>query len=281
MLTKFRTVHYLSVLALGVVLLGLLVPPAAAREYSIWEWWTDQAKLKNDVTPVHPPWGSDYSGLSSEDLWDDYQVIADNQTWVVPSPSPFSVISGKNVLEIEYSAWQTSNKFGWYNPVLPDDPISKHEIFDGSAAWDPAVDSPIFSVDFTAYEGQSIGFYLDNGSLSNPQTWYSEADRNTTDSNTKHLRVFNHPKEANAWILAWEDKPMSSVNYEYDLAWTDKDSLKWHSGSTPYAEPDYNDLILIFRWKKEGKLTTPELSTVMLLGLSLAAVPLLRRRRRS
>jgi len=271
MLIKLRTVNYLSVLALGVVLLGLLVPPAAAREYSIWEWWTDQAKLENDVTPVHPPWGSAYSSLTAVQLWDDYQVIADNQTWVVPTPGLGNQMLGKSILEIEYAGWDESNKFGWYSPVLPGDPITKHEIFDGSAAWDSAVDSPIFTVDFTAYAGQSIGFYLEVPNIT--KTWYSEADRNTTDSNSKHLRVFTHPTEANAWVLAWEDRPMSVSGYDYDLAWSDKDALTWYSGT---GEPDYNDMILIFRWQE-----TPELSTVMLLGLSLAAVPLLRRRRRS
>lgn len=249
---------------------------ASAREYSIWEWWTDNAfNAIDDVTPISPPWGSAYAGLSHDDLWDNYQVLAQNQTWTVPDPSPLEVIRGKGILHVEYAGWATSNTFGWYNPVLPDAIATSNEIFSGAATM-----GATFDIDFTGYVGESIGFYMTapNGGY----TWYSEGDRNTSDSSTRHVRVFNHPDDADSWILAWEDRAMSVDGYNYAGAWDkDLEPLKWYNKSEPNDEPDYNDMILTFRWEAENNFNSPELSTFLLLGLSLAAVPVLRRRRRA
>lgn len=261
-----------TILLTLVLTAGAFSTASAARtgEYSVWEWWTNQAYTTDGLTQISPSWGNDYAALTHDDLWDDYQILAQNQTWVVPDPSPWSTVDTHSVLEVEYAGWATNNVFGWYNPVLPDPITGGGVIFSGPTGGGATVD-----IDFTGYVGESIGFYL----TANPQgsyTWYSEADRNTTDNQTRHLRVFEHPDEAGAWVLAWEDKPMSSIGYNYDDAW-DKDQapLEWYAPT----EPDYNDMILTFKWRIDGKLRTPEASTFLLLGLSLLAVPVLRRRR--
>ena len=76
--------------------------------------------------------------------------------------------------------------------------------------------------------------------------------------------------------------------YDYTGAWTkdpdgnastDDGPLGWYAPT----EPDYNDFICSFRFYKEtfDDNITPELSSIALLGLSLAGIPVLRRRRRS
>lgn len=241
------------------MLVGLVVPPAAAREYSIWEWWTNQAYNTGGDTLIPPPWGNAFDTATPGDVW-DAQIIADNQTWTVPLGNTHA----KGVLHVEYAGWATVNTFGFYDIT---DPLTLNPILPGAA-----VRGDTFDVAMGAYSGANVGFYLTNGIGT---TWYSEADLNATDLNRKHLRVFNHPTDANAWILAWEDKSFKNQGYDYDGAW-DKtnDPLAWYSPT----EPDYNDMILSFKWETRG---TPELSTILLLGLSVAAVPVLRRRRRA
>jgi len=266
-LSKIRGTHYLSVLVLSVALIGLLVPPAAAREYSIWEWWTDQAFLADDVTPVSPPWGNAYSGWTHAQLWAE---MIDKPTWTVPFAVPYPKISGKSVLHIEYAGNATGNAFGWYDT---DDTSTLNEIFAGSDTAGASVE-----IDFTSMQGEEIGFYLN--SAAGGWTFFSDPSDNNgaiNDVGFKHLRVFEHPDEDDSWVLAWEDKPMYSSGYDYAAAWDESNEpLKWY---TP-TEPDYNDMILTFKWEWKGDRGTPELSTILLLGLSLAAVPVLRRRRR-
>lgn len=265
-MSKFnvRGAHYLSVLALSVMLIGLLVPPAAAREYSIWEWWTDQAFLTDDVTAVSPPWGAAHSTDTAADIWNNYMV--DMPTWTVPLAAPYPGISGNSVLHIEYSGWDNLNEFGWY---AKSDPGTLNTIFAGV---DPAGAS--VDVDFTALQGDDIAFYMTNGLGS---TWHSDPADNVSDVGKKHVRVFENPDEDASWILAWEDKPMYTPTYDYAAAWADSSALTWYAPT----EPDYNDMILSFKWENKGDKGTPELSTILLLGLSLVAVPVMRRRRRS
>jgi len=270
-LSKFnvRGAHYLSVLALSIMLIGLLVPPAAAREYSIWEWWTDQAFLTDEITPVSPPWGSGHSTDTAADIWNNYMV--DMPTWTVPLADPYPKISGNSVLHIEYAGFATSNVFGWY---AKSDPGTLNPIFVGADGSGASVE-----VDFTALQGDDIAFYLTNGEVPT-QTWHSDPADNIGvlgDAGLKHVRVFENPDEDESWILAWEDRAMYTPRYDYDAAWADSSALTWYAPT----EPDYNDMILSFKWETKGDKGTPELSTILLLGLSLVAVPVVRRRRRS
>jgi hypothetical protein len=245
---------------MSALLVVCLVPPAAAREYSIWEWWTNQAFLNDDVTPVVPPWGGAYSAYTHDDVWN--QMDIGKETWVVPV-DPYN--NGKTTLEIEYAGWENSNTFGWYDTGS----AATGQIFGGS---DSA--GAVATIDFSSYVGSSIGFYL--GSPLGP--WYSESALNS-DSKT-HVRVFKDVNIPDSWILAWEDRTMDTPNYKYADAWDKtKEPLKWYHEMG--SEPDYDDMILTFTWvDDDGNHKTPELSTILLLGLSLVAVPVLRRRRR-
>jgi hypothetical protein len=239
------------------LLVGSLVAPAAAREYSIWEWWTDQAMTLDDSTPVHPPWGGAYSAYTHAQVW--AQMDIGKETWVVPA-SPFN--DGKTTLRVEYAGWATSNTFGWYSAT-----DGLNEIFNGAAAA-----GAVSLIDFSGATSP-IGFYM---TTPGGDTWYSESASNT-DTST-HVRVFDDVVTPDSWILAWEDKPMTStqpVVYNYANAWDEtKEPLKWYFETG--NEPDYNDMVLTFSWEERP---TPELSTFALLGLSLVAVPVLRRRR--
>jgi hypothetical protein len=268
-LTHLRTKNYVLVLALSALLVSCFVAPAAAREYSIWEWWTDQAKDVTDTTPIHPPWGAAYSAYTHDDVWN--QMDIGKESWVVPL-DPWD--NGLTLLRVEYAGWSELNTFGWYNPADGSGPTVMNEIFGGSANT-----GAIATIDFSGYQGDTIGFYLGTpGSV----TWYSEAALNS-DTST-HVRVFEDVVIPDSWILAWEDKAMDTTDpvvYNYTDAWDkSKEPLKWYYESG--NEPDYNDMILTFTWiNDEGEHRTPELSTFALLGLSLVAVPVLRRRRRS
>jgi hypothetical protein len=244
------------------LLVGSLVAPAAAREYSIWEWWTDQAMTNDDLSPVHPPWGAAYSAYTHDDVWD--QMDIGKETWVIPA-APFN--NGKTTLRVEYSAYKAVNTFGWYSAT-----DGMNEIFNGAAGL-----GAVATIDFSGATSP-IGFYIQTPY----DTWYSEAGSNS-DTST-HVRVFDSEMCIDSWVLAWEDQPMTTTNpvvYDYAAAWDkSNEPLKWHYETG--EEPDYNDMILTFTWvDDDGNCQTPELSTIVLLGLSLAAVPVLRRRRRS
>jgi len=262
---SLKSKSYILVLAISALLVGSLVAPAAAREYSIWEWWTDQAMDVTDTNPIHPPWGAAYSAYTHDQVWDQQDIVTigtHRETWVIPT-APFT--NGQTTLRVEYAGWASANTFGWYNAD------GMNEIFDGSAT-----EGDVALIDFSAATSP-IGFYMTNG---DGVTWYSEAASNT-DTST-HVRVFDDVVTSDSWILAWEDKPMTTtepVVYNYADAWDEtKEPLKWYHELQ--KEPDYNDMILTFSWEERPK--TPELSTVVLLGLSLAGLPVvLRRRRRS
>lgn len=252
---------------LGSLLVACLVVPvfAADREYSIWQWWTDQAKTMDGLTPVHPDWGAAYSAWTPANIWGDY---VHQQLWTIPTPA----VPGYAEIKFEYAGWANLNTFGWYDPGTG----TKHQIMSGPDNYLSGTKTITFVPPMAP--GDSIGFYLTRG---DGRTEYSQDALNASLSLTEQrwVKVFNDPRgPSNGWILAWEDSSRPSPDaFVPNPA---NDPLTWHAGAPAGSnEPDYNDMIVSFKWRPATG--TPELSTVLLLGLSLVAVPVMFRRRRS
>jgi hypothetical protein len=246
---------------LGTVLVACLVVPvfAADHEYSIWQWWTDQAKGLDGVTPVAPPWGSTYAAATPADIWAQY---SHTQLWTIPTPAT----PGYAEIQYEYAGNAPTNTFGWYDPVSG----TQHQIFSGPDSFTTGPKTITFVPPMVA--GDQIGFYLGTAS---GRTYYSQDALNApvSLSEQRWVKVFNNP--LGGWVMAWEDTVRPSPNaFVPNPA---NDPLTWHAGlPTGSNEPDYNDMIVTFKWQ-----STPELSTLLLLGLSLVAVPVVCRKRRS
>lgn len=260
-------------------------------ERSIYDWWTNVGGINN-------AWGSVFNLDDETDIWN--QMTYD-QYWTAPVSS-----TGWWRLEVEFAGHETGNEFGWYTPTLPGSGLTYNPIFTGGES-DGSLDNQYFASSTT------FGFYLNYtpGNATSPlYRFFSEDDRNGNDSGNgedrsggpsnawgttgyRHVRVFEDPIFDNAWILAWEDLPMPSPGYaasDYNYAWSTvdgdtngvidgADSLRWGGG----GEPDYQDMIVRFTLVEENEppWDTPELSTWLLMSLSLAAIPVLRRRRRA
>ncbi len=301
---------------IAFVLVALLVGtvPAAAVEYSVWDWWTNNqgagGMVDLDGNTVTPPWNNSQSTATTADLWN---LMTYDQYFTVPSVPAPAANNIRAYLHVEWSAHREYNYFGWYEPVLPGSgDITRHQLFTGAADGSSPDGTVSDTIEVTA--GQQIGFYLDyvpvgrsltpDNPLYDPAaSYFTEDDRNGDDATPsldsenrdggpanawgtegyRHVRVFKDPRASifDGWsyILAWEDLPMTTKNYDYAGAWADDSALDW---ARP-TEPDYNDFIvrIEFRFEEDLPTDTPELSTWLLLGLSLAAVPVLRRRRRS
>lgn len=229
---------------LGSLLVACLVVPAAAREYSIWEWWTDQAKTLDDLTPVHPTWGAAYAAWTPAMVQGQY--LGSKELW--NATTDFLGRPGAAAIQFEYAGNANINTFGWYE----DEGVGavKHQIMSGPD--DYLTGEKVFSL-----VPGDFGFYMGAAT----KTLYTEKSLN---AGTQWVKVFADPSTSNSWILAWEDKTTPGLG-DFDAA-----ALLRH---TP-DEPDFNDMIVRVR-------ATPELSTVLLLGLSLVAVPVMFRRRRS
>ncbi len=297
---------------IAFVLVALLVGtvPAAAAEYSVWDWWTNNqgagGMVDLDGNTVTPPWGNDYSSATTSDLWN---LMTYDQYFTVPSVPAPAANSVRAYLHVEWSGHREYNYFGWYEPVLPGSGlITRHQLFAGGT--DGSSPDGTVSADIEVTAGQQIGFYLDyvpggrsltpDNPLYDPAaSYFTEDNRNGDDATPsldsedrddisglnswgtegyRHVRVFKDPRQSEGWsyILAWEDLPMTTKNYNYAGAWADDSALDW---ARP-TEPDYDDFIVRMEFRFHPS-DTPELSTWLLLGLSLAAVPVLRRRRRS
>lgn len=299
------TLFLLATLTIGTI------SSAFAVEYSVWDWWTNKqgggGMLDLNGKLVEPPWGNAFSGITTDNLWD---LMTYNQGFTVPD-NPLGDPS-KAWLHVEFAGHREFNYFGWYEPTLSGaGPFTRHQIFDGNVDnnGDP---NGVESADILLTPGQKIGFYLDyvpagkslepgDAGYDPALSFFTEDGRNGDDATPsaddlnrsggpvnawgttgfRHVRVFKDPTEPSGmgWIMAWEDQPMTLDGYDYAGAWdpTDTSSLDWAKG----PEPDYNDMIIRFRFEGIPPPGTPELSTWLLLGLSLAAVPVLRRRRRS
>lgn len=279
----------LSVAMAVMVMVGSSPASAAA---SIFSWWQANVNAADDENAM---WG-----------------YLDNsmQYWTVPA-TLFN--RGYSYLELEVAGNANWNYFGWYTPT-GSAPITRNQIFDGADTAGAATASPYLNM---GGAGDTFGFYLDYvpaGSALEPGdaaydprfSFFTEDERNGDDDprdadyrglagpanawNTqgyRHVRVFDDPRRPGyGWIMAWEDLPAANTTTDeaqYANAWTDKTSLKWSEGGTADGPDwDYNDMIVAFHWvDRDGNDPTPELSTWLLLGLSLASVPVLRRRRRS
>lgn len=252
--------------------------PASGDEYSIYEWWTNKDN-------INKYWGNYQSGATAAGIWGQ-MVSKELWSWSVDGAGVNPPPSGKATLQAEYTALKAYTSLWMYEVDGGGNIVNTTKIFDGSA-------SPVPNVSGT-WQGSvsltnSFGFFI---TYADPQpnrwgthTWYTEEARN----GQKQSRVFTnagwtHPTKNPGWIIAWEDQnaktgadiPGNKV-FEYDTAWSDPNSLTWGANH----EPDYQDMILTFSLGSEDVPGTPELSTWLLVGLSLAAVPVLRRRRRS
>lgn len=276
--TKLTAILGLAVLTISLSL-GTLSVASAGYEYSVWEWWTDKAKdFNTGTTPIPPPWGGAYSsGYTTANLWSFMGGAGqDNakqlETWTVPT-SLWN--QGYTELQIEYAGWNGTNTFGWYQPVgqSAPPPTTMTELFNG-------VDTIGATDTISLTAGQNFGFYLSG----KDGAWYSEDELNAVGTGgQRQVRVFEDPRfePGYGWILCWEDQKADKSGFDYSNAWSSDASLNWSNG----PEPDYQDMIVSFYFQTKDNepppSRTPELSTWLLLGLSLAAVPVLRRRRRS
>jgi len=155
---------------------------------------------------------------------------------------------GSAEIKFEYAGNAPTNTFGWYDPGT----LTKTEIFSGP-------DGYLTGQKSFSPGGSPFGFYLGMPAA----TFYTEKSLNSGGTQ-QWVKVFNDPRGSSyGQILAWEDRTKPG------LGPFTADSLTLHAPD----EPDFNDMIL--------RVTpTPELSTVLLLGLSLVAVPVVCRRRR-
>lgn len=244
-----------AVVFVCVLMLGATA--ASATETSILDWWNAQTY-----------WGDE----TTVSLWDALVNTSlsspTGETWTVPADGA----EGFWQLKVEYAGNAGSNRFGWYDTTTPS---TLNEVFAGSAAA-----GATYTYSFA--DSQSFGFYFQGAN----GTFYSNHLLNDVNgsADVKQVRIFTDPRGAtsslyaHAWVLCWEDLYANTTNY--NAAWTNSDYLDYASPT----EPDYQDMILTFQLQYvEGATppSTPELSTFLLAAFALAAVPVLRRRRRS
>lgn len=286
MIRKSLKLHICLMLLLAAV--GT-ISSATAAEFSVYDWWTNQPGMVDmDNNPVSPWWGNTYAGWSTSTLWS--WMDAGQYTWTVP-PLNVAPSDAQAYLEVEWAGHLDGNCFGWYDVTAPN---VLHNIWPGPA------DGPDGPVRINLNPNQTIGFYLawpDDDPLGNIQNiFFSDPTRNGPDGNPltldgsdvapgyQHVRAFHDPNWGLAddtnlgWVLCWEDLPFpSNGGANYASAWANDASLDWAAG----PEPDYNDMIVSVEFGIERLGRTPELSTWLLMSLSLAAIPVLRRRRRA
>jgi len=237
----------------------------AGNEYSIYEWWTN-------VDGINNYWGNYKSTATANDIW-NAQLNKELWSWAVDGAGVTPPPSGQAKLHAEFSALSNYNQLWMYEVDGGGNIVSNTKIFDG-------LDSPVTSWTGAVSLTNSFGFYLtyDDG-LGHTGTRYSEAARNL--GTAKQVRVFDNLNFTDSvknpgWILCWEDLYAKRNGTDYATAQTDPNAVTWGGG----PEPDYQDMIVSFSLGDEEIPGTPELSTWLLVGLSLAAVPVLRRRRR-
>lgn len=269
-----RAILKMPICSVFLVLLLLLggLSSASATEYSVWDWWTNNQGAGGmtdlDGNTIVPSWTdtlapydggqNEYKSWSVDTLWDQLTGVEDRslkETWTTTEPG------GWFHLEVEWAGYRGGNEFGWYSPTGADPTASQmHPIFEGADA-QGATETPSLS-------SAAFAFYLKDPS---GNVYYSEEALNSF----RQVRVFVDPQQPQTWILAWEDLPANAGNAS--AVWTDASSLAWANPT----EPDFDDMIVRCQVVSEGGAPTPELSTFLLMGLSLAAIPVMRRRRRS
>jgi hypothetical protein len=140
------------------------------------------------------------------------------------------------------------NSFGWYDVS---DPSDLKEIF-------PGVENAPSNKSLVFYPTTEVGFYLETID----RTFYTQNSLNL--GGKGQVAVFRNTKNANDFILAWEDITRT------------KDDNSEHKDITQYGDSDFNDLIVRIQ------VSVPEPATLGFLGLSLlslSGISLIRRKR--
>jgi hypothetical protein len=172
---------------------------------------------------------------------------------------------------IELAGYANVNSFGIYDAA---DPLRRVELFSGSASAGSSSGRAVFSIlddghvvrnlfDETGvyFSANVFGFYL--ASVGN--TWFSDAALNNDGAD--HMLAYQGAGDMvkigntmpgvwgnNEFVMAWEDLPFSSWDY------------------------DYNDFVVMVE-SVNGVVPVPEPGTLALFGMGLMGLGLVRRRR--
>lgn len=280
--TDSRKSIWLGLLVFAVALLAISFGTANAVqvEPSILDWWTNNQAHG----AVSSPWGNTYgqTGLNwgVGDLWNLMYANGTRPDADLWTAGDGTSNEGAFVLQVEYAGNKNINEFGWYDPTNPTARNHDTDIYTGNVLFPgPAGPGTVATHIFTA--GQTFGFYFTN--TESHTTFYSDQGLN---GGYRQARVFVDPSQATwahptDWVMCWEDLPNSGFA-NYAETWTTPSTLAWGHDNSLDREPDYQDMILRFHIEAETfDNPTPELPTFLLAALSLAAIPVLRRRRRS
>jgi PEP-CTERM motif-containing protein len=157
----------------------------------------------------------------------------------IPNYEVFSIPAGETLnVEARVRYAGVLSEFGWYEPILPGDPVNYSALF--SVAQTGYVTGVSASVDFDS----SFGFYLDPAG--DGAVWHSETARNWLGED--HMVAYLTPNDS--VLLCWEDLP-----------------LVGGGGEIRTSDSDYNDLLVELKFG-----VVPEPTSMLLLGLGIAGM---------
>lgn len=172
--------------------------------------------------------------------------VADFSNFEMVSLETFTATHADVWLIKEVAGNKNYNSFGWYDVS---DPSDLKEIF-------PGVENAPSNKSLAFYPTTEVGFYLETIG----HTFYTQNSLNL--GGKGQVAVFRNTKNANDFILAWEDITRTFPDREYP-------------GNT-HCDSDFNDMIVRIQ------VSVPEPATLGFLGLSLlslSGISLIRRKR--
>lgn len=171
---------------------------------------------------------------------------------------------------IELAGYANVNSFGIYDAA---DPTRRVELFSGSAAAGTSSGRAVFSIlddghvvrnlfDDTGvyFSANLFGFYL--GSVGN--TWFSDAALNGDGAD--HMLAYQGTGDT---VKIGNTMPGTWGNNEFVMAWEDLPAGSW--------DYDYNDFVVMVE-SVNGVVAVPEPGTLALFGLGLVGLGFARRR---